>query len=187
MYEQGDAPEYSREEWMSVKNSLGLDFPNLPYLTDGELKLTETAAIMYYLANKYDPDLLGRTPAERAKMDMIFSIVSSVKGKVTVPCYSSGNPAEIVKAYRENMPSILDALGNNKFIVGDYPTIVDFLFYEMNEMVNHCGFKGRMFEEFPRLEAYQEAVRNLPNVKAYIESERFIERPYNNKIAKLNN
>lgn len=34
MYEQGDAPEYSIESWVKVKNTLGLDFPNMPYLID---------------------------------------------------------------------------------------------------------------------------------------------------------
>jgi glutathione S-transferase len=31
---------------------LGFDFPNLPYLIDGELKLTETTAILMYLPMK---------------------------------------------------------------------------------------------------------------------------------------
>lgn len=35
MYEQGDAPAYSIESWTSVKNSLGLAFPNMPYMIDG--------------------------------------------------------------------------------------------------------------------------------------------------------
>ena len=34
MYEQGDAPNFSIECWTSVKNNLGLDFPNMPYLID---------------------------------------------------------------------------------------------------------------------------------------------------------
>ena len=58
-YECGDAPEYSRETWTDAKFNLGLDFPNLPYLFDGETKLTETLAIHRYLADKYAPSLLG--------------------------------------------------------------------------------------------------------------------------------
>ncbi len=40
LYEQGEAPEYSIESWLSVKYELGLDFPNLPYMIDGDVKLT---------------------------------------------------------------------------------------------------------------------------------------------------
>lgn len=37
------APNY-RENWLKVKYTLGLDFPNLPYLVDGDLKLTQVSA-----------------------------------------------------------------------------------------------------------------------------------------------
>lgn len=29
MYEQGDAPDYSREEWLKEKFDLGLELPNV--------------------------------------------------------------------------------------------------------------------------------------------------------------
>jgi glutathione S-transferase len=50
-YEVGDAPEYDTSSWFNVKPTLGLDFPNIPYLIDGDLKLTETLAIHRYLAD----------------------------------------------------------------------------------------------------------------------------------------
>ena len=53
-YEQGDGPEFSKEPWFSVKPTLGFDFPNLPYLIDDDLKLTETFGIHRYIANKWD-------------------------------------------------------------------------------------------------------------------------------------
>ena len=67
-YEQGEGPDFSRESWLSVKFTLGLDFPNLPYLIDGDVKLTETFAIMKYLADKYKPELLGGSADERARI-----------------------------------------------------------------------------------------------------------------------
>ena len=42
MYEQTNAPEYSKDQWYQVKNNLPLDFPNLPYLIDGRVKITES-------------------------------------------------------------------------------------------------------------------------------------------------
>ena len=44
-YEQGDAPGYDRSCWLSVKDSLGLTFPNLPYYIHGDLKLSDANAI----------------------------------------------------------------------------------------------------------------------------------------------
>ncbi len=53
---------YTEAQWENVaytdpaqwfgkdKNSLGLDFPNLPYLIDGDLKISESSAILRYIA-----------------------------------------------------------------------------------------------------------------------------------------
>ena len=46
LYEAGDAPDFDKSCWLDVKGTLGLEYPNLPYLIDGETKLTETVAIM---------------------------------------------------------------------------------------------------------------------------------------------
>ena len=54
-YEQGEGPEFDRSCWTDVKFTLGLDFPNLPYFIDGDLKITESQAIIRYVVNKYGP------------------------------------------------------------------------------------------------------------------------------------
>ena len=53
-------------EWLASKSQMNLDFPNLPYLIDGDFKLTETIAIQMYIAQKWKPELLGSTPQEHA-------------------------------------------------------------------------------------------------------------------------
>jgi glutathione S-transferase len=42
------------KNWTPEKFTLGLDFPNLPYYIDVDGKLTQSLAIMRYLARKYD-------------------------------------------------------------------------------------------------------------------------------------
>ena len=49
-------------DWLDEKYALGLDFPNLPYLIDGDLRLSQTNAILLYLADK--AGLSGRTPEQ---------------------------------------------------------------------------------------------------------------------------
>ena len=59
-----DVKYSDRELWFKKdKNSLGLDFPNLPYLIDNEdnVKLTESDAIKHYICAKWKPELLGST------------------------------------------------------------------------------------------------------------------------------
>uniref|UniRef100_A0A4X1UTN1 glutathione transferase n=1 Tax=Sus scrofa TaxID=9823 RepID=A0A4X1UTN1_PIG len=48
------APDYDRGQWLSDKFKLGLDFPNLPYLIDGAHKLTQSNAILRYIARKHN-------------------------------------------------------------------------------------------------------------------------------------
>ena len=62
-YQQGDAPDYTCDQWEQDKHSLGLAFPNLPYYIDEEndVHLTETLAILKYIAHRYKPQLLGET------------------------------------------------------------------------------------------------------------------------------
>lgn len=52
-YTVGAAPTYDKSGWLADKHTMGFDFPNLPYLVDGDVKITETVAIMQYLAKKY--------------------------------------------------------------------------------------------------------------------------------------
>lgn len=40
-YTIGPAPEYNIAGWLAVKFTLGLDFPNVPYYIDGDIKLSQ--------------------------------------------------------------------------------------------------------------------------------------------------
>jgi glutathione S-transferase len=57
-----------REAWGVEKAGSTLAFPNLPYLVDGEYQITESAAIPWYVARKYRPDLAGNTIEEEGQI-----------------------------------------------------------------------------------------------------------------------
>ena len=64
-----------------MKNTLGLELPNLPYLIDGDFKLTQSAAILKYIARK--AGLLGvsdnASAEELARLDMIQEHVNDLR------------------------------------------------------------------------------------------------------------
>jgi len=78
-YEMGPKPEWSKECWFGIKPNMGLDFPNLPYFFDGDYNLTETAAIMKYIAHKWAKELLGKNEREAANAEMISEFVGQLK------------------------------------------------------------------------------------------------------------
>ena len=48
-----------------------MEFPNLPYLLDEDVKLTKTLTIMKYVAKKWKSELLGRNAAEFGRVNML--------------------------------------------------------------------------------------------------------------------
>lgn len=112
-YVAGPAPEFSREDWLKEKFDLGLDFPNLPYLIDGDIKLTETAAIMRYIAKKWGPHLLGSTAEETCRIEMLTAFCGELKSKSTMPCYMSDDKAALWEEIKPLVQKTVDALGNN--------------------------------------------------------------------------
>lgn len=98
MYEQGDAPDFDRSCWFSVKEKLGLDFPNLPYLIDGDVQITESSAIFRYITNQYaSSDFGGKTDDDKAHVDMMFGVVSDIKSAATGHCYGSGDKNAVIE------------------------------------------------------------------------------------------
>ena len=80
---------------------MGLDFPNLPYLIDGNVKITETLAIHQYLADKWDKSLGGPDPKTRAKTVMVANVIMDLKKAVSIPLYRSGSKEESIKMMNE--------------------------------------------------------------------------------------
>ena len=63
--------EEGRAEWANDKANLGIPFPNIPYIIDGDLKLSESKAVTLYICEKWAPELLGANPAERGHILML--------------------------------------------------------------------------------------------------------------------
>jgi glutathione S-transferase len=59
----------SPQEWAEAKPNLPLNFPNLPYYIDGDVKMSESMAILRQICRKYAPTYLGRTLKEQAQAD----------------------------------------------------------------------------------------------------------------------
>ena len=61
----------------------------MPYFIDGDFKFTESLAIHKYIADKWNPELLGKDEQTRGYVNMTGFIVNEFAGKQTMACYTS--------------------------------------------------------------------------------------------------
>ena len=74
-------------------------------------------------------------------------------------------------------------LGNKTWMIGDYLTFPDFHIAELLDqsyIMNADGFK-----DFPNLVEYIKRFKEIPAIKKYRSTEKFIERPINNPSAQF--
>jgi glutathione S-transferase len=186
MYEQGDAPNFSVECWTSVRNTLELDFPTIPYLIDNDTRITDPYAIMIYIAAAYAPELLGDTAEAKAEVDMLYSQLKDVKSAITGPCYVGQDRAVLKQTAKAKMAPIVQYMGKKDFLTGDSLTCLDFYMLELCDFVQWLT-DNDFFTENKMVARYVKKMKGLRQIKRYIMSDRFVEKPYNNKVAKINN
>lgn len=68
----------NKEQWFEQdKKNLGFDFPNIPYLIDGDFKLTESAAIAKYIIKRSGrTELLGKTVQDEGLVENLIGVVN---------------------------------------------------------------------------------------------------------------
>jgi glutathione S-transferase len=84
-----------REEWEAAKPNLGMPFPNLPYIQDGDVKISETLALHMYIASKWNPSLCGKTMAEKGEVLMQGLALYDRKMPIIGKCFGTSDKKEI--------------------------------------------------------------------------------------------
>ncbi|XP_065179218.1 glutathione S-transferase Mu 1-like [Sycon ciliatum] len=185
MYECGAEPPYDRSSWLEKKFTLGLGpFANLPYFIDGDVKIVESNAILRYIGDQHN--LCGTTKEEKAYCNMYEHVVMGFRNGFVGLCYDKKGfeerRAPYIKELKETkLPKFAEALGDKKFLCGDNITFPDFHFFELLDQ--HLTFEPGCLDDFPTLKAYHERIAELPKIKAYRASDRFVARPVNNPSA----
>uniref|UniRef100_A0A8C2TDD2 Glutathione S-transferase n=1 Tax=Coturnix japonica TaxID=93934 RepID=A0A8C2TDD2_COTJA len=123
-YKAGPAPDFDISDWTNEKEKLGLDFPNLPYLIDGNTKLTQSNAILRKKTQN----------GEAARGDMLEPPAWIMRHGLHRLCY---NPdfEKLKPAYLEQLPGKLRQLsrylGTRQWFIGNKLTYIDFLAYDI--------------------------------------------------------
>ncbi|THD20185.1 Glutathione S-transferase mu [Fasciola hepatica] len=99
-------------------------------------------------------------------------------------CY---NPKfeEVKGDYLKELPTTLkmwsDFLGDRHYLTGSTVSHVDFMVYEALDCIRYLA--PQCLEDFPKLKEFKSRIEDLPKIKAYMESEKFIKWPLNSWIA----
>ena len=167
----------SAEEWFGTKKqSLGLDFPNLPYLIDGDVKISESIAIPYYLVHKAGkPELLGKDLKDQAKIREIEGVFLDIRKEIHQIVFAPENhKAALLKALEPNsaistkLANLEKLLGNKEFFLG-YLTYADLLFAYHSEFLwavaDSLGEKDPIATRHPALDKHCYKIHDLPKIK----------------------
>lgn len=160
------AGEHRSPEFLKI-NPAG----KLPVLVDGELVLTESVAIVLYLAEKYsDKGLVPTNLGQRAQLNrwLLFAATEleqplwRIARHTTLYPEDRRLPGDMVLA-REEFGAMADVLeehmSGRQFVVGDTVTVADFVVAYTLDWANEV----RLLDDFPELQAYMERMYARPN------------------------
>nr|ABL09314.1 allergen Ale o 8 [Aleuroglyphus ovatus] len=159
-------------EWFQGdKNKLGLDFPNLPYYIDGDVKISQSLTILRYIAAKYSLD--GASIVEKNRIilleQQVVDLMTGFYQLALRPNYDdlSYDFLEILETVQ--LKQLVAFLGDRPWTAGAHISYVDFWLYEY--LVKIRAFAPEVWRKFPTLEAFVKRIEELPKIKEFIAKE----------------
>lgn len=165
-----DKQYVDRPSWFEVdKPALKSDFPNLPYLIDGEKVITESEAILVYLAYKSGRvDLLGTSLDEKIELTQVKGVFGDLRKAAFESLFNK--EADALKGLEEKavpkLKLLANHLGKNDFMIGKL-SIVDFA---IGELLNWLAIQDVDFVKSTGLNEYLDRVNSLTGLKEYLSS-----------------
>ena len=98
--------------------------------------------------------------------------------------FMQDDKAVVSKESLDQLETTYEYLDDKQFLTGDRVCVADFVLFE------HTNFAMKLtdrevFERYPRLEAHNNRMRNLPGLKEYLNSDIFHDEPYVAPYAKV--
>jgi len=163
-----------KEEWFAGdKQTLGFDFPNLPYIIDGSEKLTESDTLLTYIVQKSGrKDLLGKDEKTAVKLVTLKGVLADLQKdfrSLHGPDFAKNQDQVFNDKIFPRLDNLSKFLGDKKFFVGDI-TVFDFVFYQSFHALLLAD--SSLLDKYPNFKALLHHIDSLPELQTYLKSER---------------
>ncbi|NVJ71425.1 MAG: glutathione S-transferase [Alphaproteobacteria bacterium] len=161
-----------QQQWFLDMNPQG----KVPVLVDGDAVITESTAILTYLAAKYDADgrWMPKEPAQQAAVQRYFAQASGplaagpARARLITIFGAPFNQPETIENAKAYLADLEADLNGRNFLVGDAATFADVAIYSY---VAHApeGLVG--LESYPNIQAWLQRVEALDGFVAMPKTE----------------
>jgi len=142
-------------------------FGQVPVLEDGDVTISDSTAILVYLASKYDParTWLPTDPVQAADVQRWLSVASGqlAHGPAAarmVKLFNAPFDYERTRQIAAQLYAVVDAhLEKRAYLVGEQPTIADIALYSYTA---HAPEGGVSLEPYPQIRAWLARIEALP-------------------------
>ncbi|EAR95452.2 glutathione S-transferase, amine-terminal domain protein (macronuclear) [Tetrahymena thermophila SB210] len=167
----------NESEWFQKDQKQFKQFANLPYIIDGDLKLTDVQTIMRYIAKRNSNyiQLLGQGHGnDEDRINQINLVISEIGLYVKEQFFNPKvheEKRDFLNRCQKKFGSFVNIRGKNKFIF-PYVTTADFNLVEL--LLHYKCLDNELFEKnLPSLNEYIQHFYNLPAIKDYTITERY--------------
>jgi glutathione S-transferase len=161
-----------KADWFLKINPNG----KVPALVDGDLNLFESMAINFYIAEKYKPELLGKTMSDKALVsqwsfwassELQNPIIQVFIQKVFMP--EDKKDLKVIAENEEMLPELFSVLNQSlngkKYLCGSEFTLADLNTASVASIAHAIGFN---LAQYPNITSWLGAISERPGFQKYM-------------------
>ncbi|KRX08889.1 Thioredoxin-like fold [Pseudocohnilembus persalinus] len=169
-----------REEWFEKdKQQINMNYPNLPYIDDNGYKLSDSAAIMNYIPQRFERnEMLGKNLNDRGIVQQLMGLTADFRAIFRDLFFDENWKEKFEKSIeqaREKIKIFDKILGQCKWLVGDYLTIVDFFFYEYVQL--YFISVPNKSDDYQNINRFIDDFSRIPQINRFMKSSTNLNSP----------